>query len=170
MSALPVGVPVVNCLNCECPIYSPNLLSELKKRLSAAIDVDRICDPWNMSPVRQKMFTDEKHNRTVYECGDWLTMDSESYVLQGGPHLQDADEKVHAAATTRKFISQVAQNSELDKRRLVVHWKPTAANGNKRNLRTVTGTVANTHEVIVSAQASSRAIDDVVHQLCSFDS
>jgi hypothetical protein len=145
------------------------LLGELKQQLVSAIDVDRLCVPWDLSPVRQRLFKEEKNHSEIYECGDWLALDTESYALQGGPHLQDADEKVHAAAATRKLISQVANSDEHDKRKLIVHWKPTESNANKRNLRTIIGTIANTHEMIISAQASSRAIDDVVHRLLTFE-
>jgi hypothetical protein len=145
------------------------LIGVLKQYLSAAVSVDDLCEPWDLSPVRQRLFNDNKKHADLYECGDWLAIDPESYVLQGGPHLQDPDEAVHASQSTQKMISQVAASNEHEKRRLVVHWKPTKANGLKRSLRTILGSASNTHEVIISAQASSQAIDDVVDRLLQFE-
>lgn len=150
---------------------APKELHEaLKRQLRSVVDVDKLCNPWELGPIRHRLFSESKQNSDLYECGNWSATDKESYVLSGGPHIQDSDEPVHVADVTRKLISQVAANKDLDKRKLVLHWKPTEANGNKRKFRTILGTTANTHEMIVTAQATSKAIDDVVYQLLNFES
>lgn len=146
-------------------------LDELKHELSQAVDVDTLCVPWELNSVRRVVFQqrDAVGNADLYECSNWQAIDAESYVLQGGPHSQNPDQQVQAASATRQLIEAVAASDEHEKQKLVIHWKPTESNGLKKSLRTILGTVANTHEMIVTAQASSRALDDVVDQLLRFE-
>lgn len=145
------------------------LLLVLKTHIHPAFDVDRWCIPWEMGRIRHRLLNPEEADLEIYEYGGWSAEDSEKYVLQGGPHIQDAESPAFASDLTKSLISSIAASEEHQKRKLVVHWKPTDQNGNKKNLRTVLGTIANTHEMIVSAQASSQGIDDVIHRLLQFE-
>lgn len=147
---------------------SKEILVDLAHQLDPAFSIGTSCVPWDLAQVRHSLFSERKDHAELYSCGDWAILDKKHYGLQGNALTQNPDEKGQLTQKMDELLDLVASDPDLVKKKLVVHWLPTEENGAGRNLRTILGTNSNTHEVIVTSRCSSKALEDVLHQLLEF--
>jgi hypothetical protein len=148
----------------DVPVVLSTFLDKLKKK---GLDFVAITKPSDLSSARAKLLAEAETNTENYDYGAFRSIDREGYRFEGSPVAQDPEEPTQATQSTKKLIRQIAQNPDMDKYSLVVHWKA-SPDALKSNLRTLVGTKNYPNEVVINARTTPQAIHYVLEKLITF--